>query len=239
MQAAEQIDYKVQLDAFEGPLDLLLYLVKKEDIDVYDIPISHLLSEYIKYIDLARELNIDLAGDFLEMAAELAYIKSRLLLPESTVEEEEGPDPRAELVARLLEYQKYKEAAQSLLQRPLLGKDVFTRTAPLLVEEERTDLDVDLLSLLSAFERVLKKLPKEQVHEVFRERVGVAERVMELADFLKGREQVRFEDLFAENRTRQDVVVTFLAVLEMARQKLLRVVQGLVYGEIVIHPAIA
>lgn len=238
MQTAEQLDYKVQLDAFEGPLDLLLYLVKKEDIDVYDIPISHVLSEYLKYIDLARELNIDLAGDFLEMAAELAYIKSRLLLPESTAEEEEGPDPRAELVARLLEYQKYKEAAQSLLQRPLLGKDVFTRTAPLLVEEESPDLDIDLLSLLSAFERVLKKIPKDQVHEVFRERVGVAERVMELANFLKGRDQVRFEDLFTENRTRQDVVVTFLAILEMARQKLLRVVQGLVYGEIVVHPAI-
>ncbi len=233
-----EVNYKIELDAFEGPLDLLLYLVKKEDIDIYDIPISHLLGEYLKYIELAEELNIDLAGEFIEMASELAYIKSKMLLPESQMEEEEGPDPRADLVARLIEYQKFKGAAQALMARPLLGRDVFNRPASLPEAEVDAGLDVDLLALLAAFEGVLKRLPQDKAHEVYRERVGVSERIIELVEFFRDKGEVRFIDLFREHRTRQEVVVTLLAILEMARQKLLRVTQGKVYGEIVVHPAI-
>lgn len=230
-------DYKVQLEIFEGPLDLLLHLIKKEDIHIYDIPIARLLGQYLEYVNIVRELNIDLAGEFLEMAAELTYIKSKMLLPESEAEEDEGPDPRADLVARLLEYRRYKMAAEALLKRPLLGRDVFVR--PSFETEtpgEEALIEVDSLTLLAAFRDLLKRLPEEKFHEVRQPTMGVAERVLELTEKLKGRRQVAFEDLFEEERIRGDVVVTFLAILEMAKQKLLRIVQERVFHKIYVCP---
>ncbi len=231
-------DYKVRLEVFEGPLDLLLYLIKKEEIDIYDIPISHLLERYLEYLSLAQELNIDLAGEFLEMAAELTYIKSKMLLPEpETDDDEEGPDPRADLVARLLEYQRYKLAAQSLVKRPLLDRDVFRRPASPEVEAaEGSVIEADLLLLLSAFQDLLKRLPKDQIHEIRGKSLGVAERVMELTERLKGKKQAAFEDLFEGAVTREDLVVTFLAFLEMAKQRLLRIIQEQVLHKIFVCP---
>jgi segregation and condensation protein A len=234
---------RVQLEVFEGPLDLLLHLIKKEDIDVYDIPVSHLLDQYLEYLKLAQELDIDLAGEFLEMASELAYIKSKMLLPEPEEEEAEGPDPRAELVRRLLEYQRYKAAARSLLGRPLLGTDVFAR--PPEADEspaEELSIEADTLSLISAFQDLLKRLPKEAVHEISRQRTGVAERILELTEILKTRGQISFEDLLLSGNprpTRIDLVVTFLAVLEMAKQRMLRIAQERVFHRIVISSLVS
>ncbi len=233
----ETNSHRVQLDVFEGPLDLLLHLIKKDDLNIYDIPISHLLEQYTQYIELAKELDIDLAGEFLEMAAELAYIKSKMLLPEPQEEEEEGPDPRAELMKRLLEYQRFKMAGQSLLSRPLLGQDVFSRT-PEESEEEAQEVwvEADTLSLVSAFHDILKRLPQEKVHEISHSRMGVAERILELTDLLRGKDRVSFEDLFQGGKSRSDLVVTFLAILEMAKQRLLRIAQEKVFCKIVVCP---
>jgi segregation and condensation protein A len=227
---------RVQLEIFEGPLDLLLHLIKKEDLDIYDIPISRLLDQYLEYLQLARDLDIDLAGEFVEMASELAYIKSKMLLPEPPAEEEEGPDPRAELIRRLIEYQRYKAAAQSLISRPLLGTDVFARPAEeAAIGDAEMTIDADTLSLISAFQDLLKRLPKEAVHEISRPRTGVSERILELTEILKEKEEVAFEDLFAGEKTRSDLVVTFLAILEMAKQRLLRIAQEKVFHRIVIR----
>jgi segregation and condensation protein A len=231
-------EYKVQLEVFEGPLDLLLHLIKKDDLNIYDIPISRLLDQYLEYLKLAEELDIDLAGEFIEMASELTYIKSKMLLPEPPAEEEEGPDPRAELIRRLLEYQRYKAAAQSLISRPLLGNEVFARPpedAP--VSDEELLIEADTLSLISAFQDLLKKLPKEAVHEISRQRTGVSERILELTEVLKGRDKISFEDLVLsgeEPKTRGHLVVTFLAILEMAKQRMIRILQERVFHHIVI-----
>ena len=228
--------YKVSLEAFEGPLDLLLHLIKKEDVAIYDIPISRLLTEYLQYIDLARELDIDLAGEFLEMAAELTLIKSRMLLPEPEGEEDEGPDPRADLVRKLLEYQRFKEAAQQLMKRPLLNQDVFARPP---MDDERAPevtIEADTLSLVSAFQEILKRLPQDRVHEISQPRMGVSERIIELTEKLKSGERVSFFDLFEGEKTRIDLVITFLAILEMAKQRLLTIIQEQVFHNIYVTP---
>lgn len=231
---------KVNLDIFEGPLDLLLYLIKKEDIDINDIPISRLLSEYIQYIEFAKELDIDLAGEFLEMAAELAYIKSKMLLPESQPEEDEGPDPRQDLVNKLLEYQKFKLAAGDLNQRLVLGRDVF-KHAPFEVEviEEGPLVEADLEALLVAFQNVLKRLPQEKIHEIRGKVVGTAERVVQLTEILRDKSQVAFEDLFEGDVSKPQVVVTFLAILEMGKQSFIQILQDRVFGRIIIVSRLA
>ncbi len=229
---------KVTLDVFEGPLDLLLHLIRKEDVDIQDIPIARLLESYLGYLDLAKELNIDLAGEFIEMAAELAYIKSKMLLPEPTPEPDEGPDPREELMRRLLEYQRFKEVAQGLLARPLLGNEVFRRPQQTSVGIEEETLEVDTISLLSAFQDLLKRLSREKYHEISQPRMGVSERIVELTEKLQGKERVSFEDLFEADTRRIDLVITFLAVLEMAKQGLLRIIQEKVFHRIVVCPHI-
>lgn len=234
MQETE--NYRIALPLFEGPLDLLLHLIKKDDLNIHDIPIATILAQYLEYINLARELDIDLAGEFLEMAAELVSIKSRLLLPEPEPEAAEEPDPRADLAAKLLEYRKFKEAASVLLQRPLLGRDVFRRQAPTTASVESETIEVDTLTLLTAFQELLRRLPTGRTHEVRQERVGVAERVMELIEGLRGKGERLFESLFEADRTRGEVVVTLLALLEMARQRLVRIVQQEAHGAIVVCP---
>ncbi|MBI4374799.1 MAG: segregation/condensation protein A [Deltaproteobacteria bacterium] len=228
---------RIRLPVFEGPLDLLLHLIKKEDLDIQEIPISLILTQYLEYLRLAEDLDVDLAGEFLDMAAELAYIKSKMLLPDSETEEDEGNDPRAGLVQKLLEYQKFKRAAMTLLQRPILGKNVFKRapseTGAEITGEEEV-IEADTLSLLTAFQELLKRMPKGKSHEVFRERVGVSERVLELIEKIRGTDRSLFDALFQEDRSRTELVVTFLALLEMARQKLIRIVQDGVGAAIVV-----
>ncbi|MFO1463595.1 MAG: segregation/condensation protein A [bacterium] len=232
--------YKVDLEVFEGPLDLLLHLIKKNDVDILNIPISLVLEQYMEYLNLLEELNIDLAGDFLLMASELAHIKSKLLLPDydKKDEEEEGDDPRAELIRRLLEYQRYKEAATALASRPMLGRDVFSHNIPPdPIEEEESPVEVDLFQLISCFYEMLKKAPKQTVHEVRVERVSVTERIYELMDRLRGQSMAEFRSLFEGQATRERLIVTFLAVLEMVRMKVLHLTQNQTYGEIYLVPS--
>jgi len=239
MNAEAREPYKVDLEIFEGPLDLLLHLIKKNDLDIINIPIAFVLEQYMAHIELLEELNIDLAGDFLLMASELAHIKSKLLLPDQGESEEEETieDPRADLIRRLLEYQRYKEAAGELMKRPMLNRDVFTH-APLGEEEEPEEepVEADLFHLISSFYEMLKKAPKTTIHEVAVERVSVTERIYELMDFLREKPMVQFHELFESGATRERLIVTFLAVLEMARLKVLQVTQSENQGPIYLVP---
>lgn len=220
-------NYKVKLPIFEGPLDLLLHLIKKNDIDPSNIPISELLGQYMEYVGLLQELNIDMAGEFILMAAELAHMKSKTLLPNAKPEEEEGEDPRAELARRLLEYQRYKDAALALNQRALLGRDVFLRIPlPEETEAQEGPLEGDSFKLLTAFNDVLKRLKPEKAHEVLVERLSVTERIYQILDQLKLVKSMQFEILFEGLTTKAQCVVTFLAVLELARLKLVSTYQS-------------
>lgn len=222
---------KVNLELFEGPLDLLLYLIRKHDLNIYDIPVALVLDQYLEHLSLMKELNIDIAGDFLLLASELAHIKSRLLVARPE-EEEEEPDPRADLVARLLEYQRYKRGAAWLASRPLLNRDVFKRVVPLEIEEEEETLILDTFTLIRVFQDILKKIAPEARHEIETERISVTDRIYEVLDLLKRESQTRFEDLFLGVTSRSDLVITFLALLEMARLRMVSITQSENWGTI-------
>jgi segregation and condensation protein A len=237
-QVAEQANaYRVALPAFEGPLDLLLHRIQKHELDILNIPIGFVTEKYVDYIMMMQELNIDLASEYLVMAATLAHIKSRTLLPTPPAEPEDGAeeeeDPRAELVRRLLEYQKYKLAAEQLGGRSLTGRDVFTRGVAEPVDEGPAALaPVPLFKLLDAFASVLKRVHRTQEHHIDFERISITERINQLSDVLRARPSVAFDELFAADRTRADVIVTFLALLEMTRLRLTRISQEGPYAPI-------
>jgi segregation and condensation protein A len=224
----------VKLDVFEGPLDLLLHLIRENEVDVQDIPVTAIAEQYLEYLALMRELNLDVAGEYLLMAATLAWIKSRLLLPPAEGElEDEGGDPRLALVARLLEYQRYREVAESLGQRPLLGRDVFEAGAatPEPRPESERELDVDLFKLVQAFRDVLRRArPESAPHAVETERVTVFECMRAVMQRLAEREVLAFDELFEapEGRapSRPRLVATFLALLELARLAAVRLYQS-------------
>jgi len=235
----ESDSYRVKLEVFEGPMDLLLHLIRKNEIDIYDIPIALVTRQYLEYLELMKMLNLDIAGEFLVMASELMYIKSRMLLPErESEEEEEGVDPRDELVRRLLEYQQYKEAAEKLREYPLLGRDVFTRKASSgeWVEVSGDQLaPVSLFSLVDAFRKMLDRAGPDEV-EVIADGISVRERIVQLIDRLKGVKSITFEELFEGDRTRRQLVVTFLALLEMVRLAVVKVHQAQAGGTIRLFP---
>lgn len=237
----ENQTYKVRLEGFEGPLDLLLHLIRKHRYDVYDIPIAQILKEYLATLDAMRELDIDVAGEFLLMAATLAHIKSRMLLPvpEEEGASEDGEDPRSDLVRRLVEYEQFRQAAGDLESLAILGRDVFARTwrAPELEEANRADVPVegDLYDLLLAFHELLKEAPEEFVEDVARQRVSIQEAIEEILDrfeSLPPGSGVSFRDLFPSRPTRDRVVATFLALLELIRLRAVRVQQAAAFGEI-------
>ena len=231
-------NYRINLEIFEGPLDLLLHLIKKDDLDIMDIPISRLLDEYLSYLTLAKELNIDFAGDFILMASELTNIKSRTLLPDEKGQEEEGPDPRDELMKKLLEYQRYKEAAKELTQRDLLGRDVFHRSleGPPSTTGVET-IQVDTMSLLLSFQGILKRMPGDKAHEITIDRgVSISERIVQMMEQIRGQKQISFESIFEGDKTRQDLIVSFLAILEMAKMGMVDIVQGETYDSIFLIP---
>lgn len=231
-----QDDYRVNLEVFEGPLDLLLYLIKKNDLDVYDIPISFILEEYLRYLDSLKEMNIDLAGEFLLMAADLTHIKSKMLLPGEGIEgeeDEEEIDPRADLVKRLLEYQRYKEASEKLIERPMLNRDVFIKQQSQR-DEHTTEapLEGDVFDLITAFSKMLQRVPQSRVHEVTVDRISVNEKIFQLIEVIKKDATLTLDELLPELCTRYDIVITFLALLEMARLKIIKVYQGGVHDTI-------
>ena len=230
--------YVVKLDVFEGPLDLLLHLITKHELDVFDIPIAFITAEYLKYLDLMKELNLDLASDYLEMAATLALIKSKMLVPSDPAgddeEEDIGPDPREELVKRLLEYQKYKTAANELLDRPLLGRDSFARGMAETLSDERELSSPGLFALIEAFQKLVSKADFDPTHHVTIVRISISDRINQIVDLLRSRKRLTFYELFAEDLTRQDLVVTFISLLEMCKLGISRIHQAESDGEIYI-----
>jgi segregation and condensation protein A len=242
--SAREAPFAVSLPQFEGPLDLLLSLIQEHKLDIFDVPIAFLTARYLEYLERAREVDLDLAGEYLVMAATLAHIKSRLLLPREETADAEGvepgPDPREELIRRLLEYQKYKRAAQELAVLPQLGRDVFARRAkeelPLSQEEVRflQSPEVSVYRLIESLAAVLRRRKIEIPHEVFVERLSIGDRISAIADRLRAEERIAFTSLFADlvDGDRHRVVPTFLALLEMARLKLVRIHQAGEHGEI-------
>jgi segregation and condensation protein A len=221
--------YELKLPTFEGPLDLLLHLIKQHEVDILNIPVAFITEKYLEYLDLLRVLNLDVAGEYLLMAATLVHLKSKMLLPKPVEadEEEDEIDPRADLVRRLLEYQKYKDAAQQLAGRQLLYRDVFPRSVD--VEEVPQELaplaEVSVFALLEAFAEVLKRVGSDLTHEVQVDRLSVSERIGQLADRLRAVDRLEFRALFDDAPDRHLMVITFLALLEMARLRLLRLFQ--------------
>jgi segregation and condensation protein A len=230
----------VQLEIFEGPLDLLLHLIKKNEVNITDIPIATITEQYLATLELMETLSLDVAGEFLVMASTLVHIKSRMLLPVGTddAEEEDGVDPREELVRRLLEYQRYKEAAEQLEQREILARDVFVRSAaPMEEVGPRGFRELSVFELLGALKRVIDRLPKEIFHEVTLEKITVREKMTLLLDQLRLRGRVAFESLFDDVKSRLEVVVTFLAMLELVKGRAIRIYQEQTAGPIMIEAA--
>ena len=231
-----------QLEIFEGPLDLLLHLIKKNEVNITDIPIATITEQYLATLELMQTLNLDTAGEFLVMAATLIHIKSRTLLPESdteTDEEEEGEDPREELMKRLLEYQRFKEAAGELGQRDVLTRDVFVRaTAPTEKPAPTAFRELSVFELLTALRRVLERLPKDEFHEVTLEKITVREKMTLVLERLRVDGQIMFESLFTDAGTRMAVIVTFLAMLELVKIRAIRIFQDRLDGPIIIEAAV-
>lgn len=222
--------YNVKLPAFEGPLDLLLHLIEEHELNVMDIPIAFVAKKFVEYIHLMEQLNIDVASEYLVMAATLTHIKSKMMLPVVPTDQEDEAeaelDPRAELVRRLLEYQKYKHAAEQLSDNPVLGRDVFLRGVPAPNVEGAAPLaGLSLFKLLDAFQGVLSRAKTVVDHQIDFERFSITDRINELSEMLKSRGKVLFETLFEGHRGRADLIVTFLAILEMTRLRLTRVEQ--------------
>ena len=237
--------YRIALPEFEGPLDLLLHLVKRHELDILDIPIAFITEKYLEYIDVMQKLNLDIAGEYLLMAATLAHIKSRELLPrppeeEAEEDEEDGVDPRQELIRRLLEYQKYKDAADRLGEQPALGRQVFRRGAPMeTVDPSEIPLaEVSSFALITAFAEVLKRAQVKLTHDVVVDRISITDRINEIVDRLQAEETLRFMECFRLSgglaQVRHEAIVSFLAVLEMARLKMIRLLQHDPGGEIYI-----
>jgi segregation and condensation protein A len=227
--------YAVKLDIFEGPLDLLLHLIRMNEVDITDIPIADIAGQYVGYLELMHELELDVAAEYLVMAATLAWIKSRMLLPvEAESDDEDGLDPRAELIARLLEYQRFKEASEELAERSRLDRDVFAAVgpAPEPTPEGEREIEVDLVLLIEAFRRVLASAEPEgsHLHEVEAESVTVHERMIAVMEVLERADAIDFERVFIlENGrapSRPVLVTTFLGLLELVRLAAIRVYQG-------------
>ncbi len=232
--------YTFRLEGFEGPLDLLLHLIQKNELDIFNIPIALITEQYLEYLQLIKVLNLDIAGEYLLMASTLLHIKSKMLLPKSSEGEgEEEEDPRAELIRRLLEYQKYKQAALDLEKRPLLDRDVFIRLVTAAPEEEPEEerIEVDLFELLEAFRKVLERIKPETVHEVTLEHLSVEDKIQEIMTLLERENRsMAFHRLFPEQASRRVVVITLLAILELVKMKRIRIFQLAPFETIRISP---
>lgn len=218
---------EVFLEAFEGPLDLLLYLIRRQNLDILDIPISEITKQYMGYIELLKELQFELAAEYLVMAAMLAEIKSRMLLPRSSEIEEEEDDPRAELIRRLQEYERYKAAAEGLDELPRVGRDINVPRLDAPEARARKLLpDVSLEEVLLSMAEVLRRADMFESHQVTREALSTRERMSEVLERLKGAGFVPFVALFTAEEGRLGVVVTFMAVLELIKEQLVELVQN-------------
>ena len=223
-------NFRIALPNFEGPLDLLLHLIRKHELDILDLPISFITDKYLEYLRLMEDLNLDVASEYLVMAATLAHIKSKMLLPkppeDQEDEAEDGLDPRAELIRRLLEYQKYKRVAEDLGTRAIAGRDVFARGAPAPTATGARPLaQVSVFKLIDAFKGVAKRAKAELSLEVDAERMTIQQRIGEVVELLRFRRRCQFEDLFQGVGSSYELVVTFLALLEMAKMRIASIYQ--------------
>jgi len=234
-----ELPYQVRIENFEGPLDLLLHLIKKNEINVYDIPVAMIAQQYLEYLEAMEELNLNVAGDFLVMAATLLQIKSKMLLPadETADDDEDGPDPREELVRRLLEYKAFKEAARQLDDQEKIWREIFWREQAPLVEEVEEELpleNVSLFDLVDALKEVLERNPSSRLIEIVPDNLTVRERMNLILETLEGKDSVSFAALFEGSSHRMVVVVTFLALLELMKLRIARVFQAETFGPILV-----
>lgn len=231
------MSYKVKLEVFEGPLDLLLYLIKKEEINISDIPIARITDQYLEYLEFMKLLDLDIAGEFLVMAATLMHIKSKMLLPpDQTGEAEEEADPRAELVRRLLEYKKFKEAASQLAQMESQHKHLFPRVGVSKPEDiaKRSDMlfEANLFDLITAFTKVLKDIPKDVFYEVIKDEFTVSEKMHDILHMMVEKQSIFFLDLFKAAKNKREMITIFLALLELIRVKAVIVQQPETFSDI-------
>jgi segregation and condensation protein A len=233
----------IELDNFSGPLDLLLQLIRDNEMDIYDIPIVAVTEQYLKILEQMQQLDLEVASEFLLMAATLIHIKSRMLLPVSVdVADEEGDDPRAELVRRLLEYQRYKEVAELFKELPQLGRDTFfvhTKCGELFeLEGDEQELSIGIYQLAEAFHRLLQDRPREVFHEVIRETLSVADYIVAVAERLRCDGRVALREFFNSGSTRDELVVTFLAMLELVKMRMVDIEQVAEFSDIWLASAV-
>jgi segregation and condensation protein A len=234
-----ELPYQVRIENFEGPLDLLLHLIKKNEINIYDIPIAMIAQQYLEYVEAMEDLNLNVAGEFLVMAATLLQIKSRMLLPvdETAEDDEDGPDPREELVRRLLEYKQYKDAAHRLDGQEKMWREIFSREPGPPVEPEMDEAlleNISLFDLVDALQGILNRNPGRKLIEIIPDNLTVRERMNLILETLEGKESVSFASLFEESCHRLVVIVTFLALLELIRLRVARVFQAETFGPILV-----
>ena len=237
-----ELPYQVRIENFEGPLDLLLHLIKKNEINIYDIPIALIAQQYLEYIEAMKSFNLNVAGDFLVMAATLLQIKSKMLLPvdEAAQDDEDGPDPREELVRRLLEYKAYKEAAYQLDGQEKMWREMFSRVPgdPEPVQSDDTLLDnVTLFDLVDALQKIMDRSPGKKLIEIAPDNLTVRQRMNVILEMLEGKDSVSFAELFEPASNRLVVIVTFLAMLELIRLRATRVFQAESFGPILVSRA--
>jgi segregation and condensation protein A len=233
------VSFRVQLEVFEGPLDLLLHLIKKNEVAITDVSLGAITEQYLATLDLMQGLNLNVAGEFLVMAATLIHIKSRMLVPaDDADQEQEEEDPASDLIQQLLEYQRFKEAAEQLQSREQLRRDVFVRQEPTVENNEGVEFErVSLFDLLSALRDALAKLPQEAAHEVVLEQASVRDKMSFILDHLRRSGRVLFQSLFGAATSRLEIIVTFLAVLELVRIRALRARQDTHAGPILLELA--
>ena len=230
------MSYKIKLDIFEGPLDLLLYLIKKEELNIYDIPIAKILDQYLQYLELMKLLDLSIAGEFIVMAATLIQIKSKMLLPAEPMPQEEledQGDPRADLVKRLLEYKQFKEAAMQLREREADRKEQFIRK----IKDQTEDgsyFEANLFDLINAFSKALKDVPKELFYEVIKDEVTVEEKIHDILHCLLEQPKIVLAELFEKAKNKLEIIVVFLSILELIRLKEIIAVQKSIFGQIII-----
>ena len=238
-----ELPYQVRIENFEGPLDLLLHLIKKSEINIYDIPIHLIAQQYLTYLEAMEDLNLTVAGEFLVMAATLLQIKSKMLLPPdetAAADEEDGPDPREELVRRLLEYKKFKEAARQLDEHERLWREIYSReqSPAVELESDETLLDnVSLFDLVDALQGILDRSPGKTTMEILPDNMTVRERMNAILEILERQEAVNFVELFGPSCHRLVIIVTFLALLELMRLRTARVFQTEHFGPILVSRA--
>jgi segregation and condensation protein A len=232
------MSYQVKLGVFEGPLDLLLHLIRKNELDIYDIPIAMITQQYMEYLALMKTLNLDIAGEFLVMAATLMYIKSRTLLP-STADEEDGEeDPRQQLIRQLLEYQRFKDVAQQLREYEEKREELFTRQPlpPEDISPEEDGLEVSLFELLRCFKKVMERTERVDYYEISAgDDISIEQQAKLILDKISTHPRLSFEELFAGGQTKLQMIVTFLALLELARHQQVVVRQPVPFGQILIY----